>query len=116
MPAEVSEPAIGASHHASRVTTARADVFEAIGDDFRMLDKARQIVDDAGSDDLIVGEREFLQYAIFMLMPGVGEGQHEPADIGLLEERQDVGERDVAIVRPLVISPRRGVALGRVAR
>ena len=46
-----------------------------------------------------------MQYAIFMLMPGIGEGQHEPADICLLEDRQYVGERDVAIVRPLVISP-----------
>ena len=40
-----------------------------------------------------------------MLMPGIGERQHEPADISLLEERQYVGERDVAIVRPLIISP-----------
>src|SRR6476469_8044291 len=40
-----------------------------------------------------------------MLMPWIGEGQHEPTDICLLEERQYVGERDVAIVRPLVISP-----------
>ena len=71
------EAAIGAGHHASWVTDGARDVFEAVGDDLRML-KARQIVDDAGSDDLIVGEREFLQYAIFMLMPGIGEGQHEP--------------------------------------
>jgi hypothetical protein len=40
-----------------------------------------------------------------MQMPGIGEGQYEPADIGLLEERQYLGERDVAIVRPLLISP-----------
>jgi len=39
-----------------------------------------------------------------MLMPGIGEGQHEPADIGLLEERQYVGERDVAIVRMAFVS------------
>ncbi len=70
-----------------------------------MLDNACQIVDDAGGDDLIVGEWEFLQYAIFMLMPGIGERQHESADIGLLQERQYVGEWDVAIVRPFVISP-----------
>ena len=38
-------------------------------------------------------------------MPGIGEGQHEPADIGLLEERQYLCERDIAIVRALVISP-----------
>ena len=94
------EAAIGAGHHPSRVTDGARDVFEPVGDDLRMLDKACQIVDDAGSDDLIVGEGEFLQHAIFMLMPGIGEGQHEPADIGLLEKRQYVGERNVAIVRP----------------
>ena len=54
------EAAIGAGHHASRVADGARDVFEAVGDDLRMLDKARQIVDDAGGDDLIVGEREFL--------------------------------------------------------
>src|SRR5215472_10638747 len=91
------EAAIGAGHHASWVTDRTRDVFEAVGDDLRMLDKARQIVNDARSDDLIVCEREFLQYAIFMLMPRIGEGQYEPADIGLLQERQYLGERDVAI-------------------
>jgi len=72
------EAAIGAGHHPSRVTDGARDVFEAVGDDLGMLDKARQIVNDAGRDDLIVGEREFLQYAIFMLMPGIGEGKYKP--------------------------------------
>ncbi len=38
--------------------------------------KARQIVDDAGGNGLIVGAGEFLQYAIFMLVSRIGEGQH----------------------------------------
>jgi hypothetical protein len=46
-----------------------------------------------------------LQDAIFVLMPGIGERKYEPADISLLEERQYVGERDIAIMRSLVISP-----------
>ena len=41
------EAAIGAGHHASPVADRARDVFEAVGDDLRMLDKARQIVDDA---------------------------------------------------------------------
>ena len=92
-PGRSVEAAIGAGHHPSRVTHGACDVFEPVGDDFRVLDKACQIVNDAGGDDLIVGEWEFLQYAILVLMPGIGEGQHESADIGLLEERQYVGER-----------------------
>ena len=39
-----------------------------LGDDLGVLNKARQIINDPGSDDLIIGEREFLRYAIFMPM------------------------------------------------
>ena len=70
-----------------------------------MFNKAGQIVDHAGSDDLVVGEWKLLQDAIFVLMPRIGERKYEPADVSLLEERQYVGERDIAIMRSLVISP-----------
>jgi hypothetical protein len=82
------ETAIGASHHALRVTDGPRDVFQPVSDNLRVLNKASQIVDHAGRDDLVVGDRKFLQDAIFVLMPGIGEGQHEPADIGMLEEFQ----------------------------
>ena len=78
MPAEVSKPQSVQAITRLGSPAARATFFEAVGDDLGMLDKARQIVNDAGRDDLIVGEREFLQYAIFMLMPGIGEGKYKP--------------------------------------
>ena len=111
------EPAIGASHHALWVSDGPRDVFEPVRDDLGVFNKAGQIVDHAGGDDLVVGEWKFLQDAILVLMPGIGERKYEPADVSLLEERQYVGERDIAIMRSLVNFPsRRGVALGRVAR
>ena len=105
MPAEVSKPQSVPAITRLRVADRARDVFEPVGDDLGMLDKPGQIVDDAGDDDLVVGQREFLQYAPFVLVPRVGEGQHEAADLGLLQDRQDVFERHVAIVRPLVIAP-----------
>ena len=70
-----------------------------------MHDKAGQIADDAGNDDLVVGEREFLQDSVFVLMARVREGQHKAADIRFLQDRQDVFERHVLVVRALVIAP-----------
>ena len=70
-----------------------------------MLDEIGQIVDDAGDDDLVVGQRLRCKHAVFVRMARVGERQHEAADIGLLQDRQDVVERHVAVVRPLVIAP-----------
>ena len=40
-----------------------------------------------------------------MGMARIGEGQHEAADIRLLQSRQDVFERHVAIVRRFGIAP-----------
>jgi hypothetical protein len=37
--------------------------------------------------------------------PGIGERKYEPADVSLFEERQYVGEREIAIMRSFVISP-----------
>ena len=105
MPGRGVEAAIGAGHHAMRVADRARDVFEPVGDDLRMLDKPGQVVDDPGDDDLVIGQRKLLQHAPFVLMPRVGEGQHKAADIGLFQQRQDLFERHVAIVRPLVIAP-----------
>ena len=40
-----------------------------------------------------------------MRVARIGEGQHEAADLGLQDHRQDVLERHVAVVRALVIAP-----------
>src|SRR6185437_10338523 len=82
------EAAIGAGEHAARVADRPGNVFEAVGDDLRVLDKTGQIVDDPGDDDLVVGERVFLQYPPFVLVPRVAEGQDKAADSGLLQDRQ----------------------------
>src|SRR3984893_15663296 len=99
------EPAIGAGDDAVRIADRRRDAFETVGHGLGVLDEICQTVDDAGDDDLVFGKRELLEDAVFMRVPRIGKGEEEPADIGLLDDRQDIGERHVAIVRPLVIAP-----------
>ncbi len=69
-----------------------------------MLDEVGQGVDHAGDDDLVGLERAG-QIAILVGVARIGERQHEAANLGLLEDGQDVGERHVAVVRPLVVAP-----------
>ncbi len=70
-----------------------------------MLDEIGQAVDHPGDQDLVIGERQLFEDAVLVSVARIGEGQEEAADIGLLDDRQDVGERHVAIVRTLVIAP-----------
>src|SRR6516162_8028950 len=70
-----------------------------------MLDKIGQAVDDPGDDDLIRGERQFFEDAVFVGVPRIGEREKESADIGVSNHRKNVGERHVAILRALVIAP-----------
>ena len=83
-----------------RVADRRRDAFQPIGDGFGVLDEIGQAVDNPGDDDLVVGERQFFEHAVFMGVPRIGEGEEEGADIGLFDDRQNVGERHVAIVGP----------------
>ena len=105
IPAEVSKPQSVAAMTRCGSPTALRDALQPVGDDFGVLDETGQIVDDAGGDDLVVGQRVFCKHAVFVLVARVGERQDEAADIRLLQDRQDVGERHVAVVRPLVIAP-----------
>ena len=94
IPAEVSKPQSVQAITRLGSPPGASDVFQAVGDDLRMLDKARQIINDASSDDLIVGEREFLQYAIFMLI-NRGDGDNALALVRqaerLVTENRDGG-------------------------
>jgi hypothetical protein len=78
---------------------------DPVGDRLGVLDEVGQAVDDPGDDQLIVGQGYFLKYAVFMGVARVGEREEEAADLGLLDDRQNIGERHVAIVRPFVIAP-----------
>ena len=70
-----------------------------------MFDKVRQAVDDACDQDLIVAQGMLRKAAKFMSMARVGERQEEAADIGQLQRRQNILQRNIAIVRRFRISP-----------
>ena len=53
----------------------------------------------ARRQDLIVRERMTGEAAELVRMPRIGEWQHEAAHIRLLQGRQDVPERNVAVMR-----------------
>ena len=82
-----------------------SNAFDAVGHRFGMLDEVGQAVDDPGDDQLIVSQRQFLEHPILVGVARVGEGEKEAADLGLFDDRQNVGERHIAIMRPLVIAP-----------
>ena len=70
-----------------------------------MLDEVGDAVDDAGDDDLVVVEREIAQHLVFMRMARIGERQHEAADIQLAQDRHDLVQFHVAVMRAFIVSP-----------
>jgi len=88
-----------------RIADRGGDPLDPVGDGFGMLDKVGQAVDHAGNDDLVVGQRQLLEYPVLVGVPRVGEREEKAADLGLPDDRQNVGERHIAIVRSLVIAP-----------
>ncbi|MEJ0070943.1 MAG: hypothetical protein WDO24_21905 [Pseudomonadota bacterium] len=105
-PAMVSKPQSGTGHDAVRITDHGGDPFEPFGDDLGMLDEIGRGIDHAGDDGAIVAD-QIAHVAVFVRMTGIGERQHETADRGLAQNRDDVGERHVAVVRSLRNCPSR---------
>ena len=99
------EPAVGAGDDPPRIADRAGDGREPIGDHLRVLDEVVGGVDDAGDEHHAVGQRTTLEAVVLVGVAGVGHRQHERADVGLVEERLDVGERDVVGVRALVVPP-----------
>ncbi len=70
-----------------------------------MLDEIGQTVDHPCDQDLIVGKPEFPETAEFVGVARIGERQHQAADIGLEQHRQDILKGDVAIMWRFRIAP-----------
>ena len=70
-----------------------------------MLDEVGQRIDHAGDDHWSSASGSVLQAAVLVRVARVGERQHEAADLRLLDGRQDLGERHVAVVRAFVVAP-----------
>jgi hypothetical protein len=70
-----------------------------------VLDEVGERVDHARDQDLVIVEDAASETAILAGVAGIGEREHEAADPGLLDYRQDLGERHGQVVRPLVVAP-----------
>jgi hypothetical protein len=70
-----------------------------------MLDEIRLGIDDARQQQELVRQVGLLERGIFVLMARVGELDRERANLGPGQHRQDVGQRHVVDVRPVVVAP-----------
>ena len=105
MPAEVSKPqSVPAMTRRGSPTDAATRV-EPVGDDLGVLDVVARRVDHAGDEHHAVGQRAPREAAVLVGVAGVGHRQHERADVRLVQQRQDLVERDVVGVRALVVAP-----------
>ena len=78
---------------------------DAFGDQFGMFDEVGEVVDHAGEKDLALRQFVFLPNLPFMAVTRVGGLEGDALDVGFEDDFDDVAERDVAVVRPLVVAP-----------
>src|SRR5262249_19701214 len=92
------EPAIGSRLNTRRIADDSGDALDAVSHHLRVLDKIRQTVDDAGDQELIILKGVLCETAKLVSVTWIGKGEHEPAHICLLQRRQNVFERNIAVV------------------
>ena len=105
MPADVSKPQSVPAMMRRGSPTERAIGNEPVGDDLGVLDEVVRGVDDPGHEDHPVRQRMALEAVVLVGVASVRHRQDQAADVGLVEKRLDVGERDVVGVRALVVPP-----------
>ena len=86
---ERAETAIRPRDHPLAVTDHRHSLLEPPSDKFRMLDKIRGGVENAGHQQHVRRQRVLTQCVVFVLMPGIGELDREGPDIGTIQLGQD---------------------------
>src|SRR6202044_2982281 len=101
---EGGEAAVGAGDHVLPADEAGvAD--QALGDQFRVLDVVGGGVEHAGDEDLAVGQGDVLEDLPLVLVPGVGALEGDRGRARGQHQVDDVGQRDVGVVRALVVAP-----------
>ena len=107
LPAEVSKPQSvpACTRFGSPTASATRSMRSAIV--FGCSTKLVTRIDHAGDDDLVGIERKVLQHSVFVRMARIGERQHEAADIQLAQDRHDLVQLHIAVVRAFVIAPAR---------
>ena len=105
MPAEVSKPQSVPASTRRGIADGRGHPLDPLGHDLGVLDEVGERVDHARDQDLVVVQNAAFEAAILVRVARVGEREHEAADLRLPDDRQDVGERHVLVVRALVVAP-----------
>ena len=95
------EAAVGAGQQAVRIADRCRDALDALGHDLGMLDEVGEGIDHAGNDGLIGGRQHGLEQAIFMGVARIRERQDESADRSFQDDRKNLTQRHVAVVRGL---------------
>src|SRR5579863_5945162 len=99
------EAAIRRGYHAMRIADGAGGAFEAVGHNFGMLDVVGSRIDDSGDEDHVGGKAMAFEATVFVLVARVGHRKKQRADARLEQNRQDVVESDVTIMRTLIIAP-----------
>src|SRR5262249_53554855 len=81
------------------------DALEPFGHYLRMLDGVGDRIDDAGHQHRIFRQGLMLKHLVFVCVPWIGEWQVQAANFGPTQDRQNICERHVLIVRSLVVAP-----------
>jgi hypothetical protein len=78
---------------------------DALRDEARMLDEIGRRVDDAGNEDLVVGDFDRLEVFPFVVVARIGGLDAERLHARLERDVDYLGHRQIVGVRPLVIAP-----------
>src|SRR5690606_18547058 len=83
----------------------RCEALDALRDDLRVLDEVRRGVDDAGDDHLAFGQLYVLEDTPLMLVTRIGALEGDARGPGRQHGLDDLAQRDVVVVGPLVVTP-----------
>ena len=103
-PANVPKPQSVPAMTRSRPTIVR-ETQDALGDQLGMLYVVRRRAEHAGHEDLVVRHLLPPEYRPLVRMARVGGLEQQRLRLGLEHDGQQLLERDVVVVRPLVVAP-----------
>src|SRR5216684_6647772 len=99
------EAAVRPRHDAMRVADDACSALDSIRDDLRMFDIVGGRVDDTSDERHPGGKRMALEASILVLVTRIRHREQQRADARGVEMGQDVVERDIAVMRSLVVAP-----------
>ena len=114
---EGAEAAIGRGDHALAVADRAHRLLDAARHHFRVLDEIAGGLDHARDQQHVLRQRMLLERGVFVRVARIGELDRQRADLGLVERRQNLAQRDVVDVRafPVAVADMQPHAVARNA-